>query len=86
MFNKDVATGKLCTAKGQGEVYSTTGPGDVSGVMNPLPSHPKPECYLWDIFQTCTASQTEMLRNGTAVMKDYVMIGYQLPNGTVHYY
>ncbi|KAK4235296.1 hypothetical protein C8A03DRAFT_46548 [Achaetomium macrosporum] len=86
MFNKDVATGKVSTAGSNGKVYSTSGPGDVSGVMNELPSHPEPECYLWDIFQTCTASQTEMLRNGTAVLKDFVMIGYRLPNGTVHYY
>ncbi|KAK3306266.1 Alpha/Beta hydrolase protein [Chaetomium strumarium] len=86
MFNKDVATGGISTAKCRGKVYSTTGPGDVSGILNELPSHPEPECYLWDIFQTCTPLQTEMLRNGTAVLKDFIMIGYTLPNGAVHYY
>ncbi|KAK4151695.1 hypothetical protein C8A00DRAFT_35646 [Chaetomidium leptoderma] len=86
MFNTDVATGQTSTAKACGkEGYSTSGPDNVFDITNAVPSHPESECYLWDIFQTCTASQTEMLRNGTAIMKDFVMIGY-MANRTTHHY
>ncbi|KAK3303759.1 Alpha/Beta hydrolase protein, partial [Chaetomium strumarium] len=86
MFNKDVATGKVSTAECNGKAYSTTGPDDVSGIMNDEPSHPPVECYFWDMFQTCTVPEIEMARNDTAVWKDFIMIGYTLPDRTVHYY
>lgn len=86
MFNTDVATGKIPTAEANGKPYSSNGPADVFDVKNTVPSHPVSECYLWDIFQTCTTVQTEMLRNGTAILRDYIMIGYQTADGTKHYY
>ncbi len=82
MFNMDVATGKISTARPGRQVYSTSGPDNVFNVTNAVPSHPVSECYLWDIFQTCTASQTALLRNGTAILRDYIMVGYRLANGT----
>lgn len=84
--NKDVATGKLSTGKSYCQVYSTRGPDTVANVTNPLPPQYKPECYLWDVLETCTLTQAEMLRNGTAILKDYIMIGHRLADGTVHYY
>ena len=86
MFNIDVATGKLSTTKSVGPTYSTTGPSNVFNITNTVPSHPESECYLWDVFQTCSGAQTEMLRNGTAILRDYIMIGHELANGTKHYY
>ncbi|KXX77997.1 Carboxypeptidase S1 A [Madurella mycetomatis] len=85
MFNKDVATGNIPTDRHSCD-YSTQGPDDISNVMNDMPAPPLQECYLWAIFLTCTADQTEMLRNGTAIVKDYIMIGYQMANGSAHYY
>lgn len=35
------------------------------------------ECYLLDRFETCTGTQIEMFRNGTAVVGNYVMIGHE---------
>lgn len=86
MFNKDVATGKVSTTRHCGETYSTSGPDNVFNVSNIVPSYPASECYLWAIFLTCTDVQTEMLRNGTAILKDYIMIGYHKADGTIHYY
>jgi hypothetical protein len=79
MFNKDVATGKTPTNKC---TSSTRGPVSVANVSNKAPHHPVSECYLWDIFETCTASQTAMIKNGTAIMKDFVMTGYKKADGT----
>lgn len=86
MFDKDVATGTVTVDSKNWSNYSTTGPESVAGVMNELPPPPLQECYLWAVFLTCTAEQAEMLRNGTAVMQDYIMIGYTLPDGSIHYY
>ena len=85
MFNTDVATGT--TRLGTNAFnYSTTGPSDVANVKNKLPAPHKPECYFWDMFQTCSNSQIEMMRNGTAVVRDYIMVGYRKADGTsVHY-
>lgn len=85
MFNEDVATGKIPIDRRSCN-YSTQGPDDISSVMNDMPAPPLQECYLWAIFLTCTADQTEMLRNGTAIVKDYIMIGYQMADGPAHYY
>ncbi|KAK4033943.1 Alpha/Beta hydrolase protein [Parachaetomium inaequale] len=86
MFNKDVATGKISTTKPLAGAYSTCGPSNVLNVTNAVPAHREAECYLWDIFQTCTALQTEQLRNGTAILENFIMIGYQLADGSAHYY
>ena len=83
MFNTDVATGKISTAGG---TYSSSGPSTVFDISNAVPVHARAECYLWDIFQTCTPQQTAMLRDGTAILQDYIMIGFHLANGTAHYY
>ncbi|KAB5582867.1 Alpha/Beta hydrolase protein [Coniochaeta sp. 2T2.1] len=86
MFNKDVATGKSNTSKGKGcATYSTTGLQSVDHVMNNMPHHETSECYTWDQFETCTKIQIAMLRNGTAITKDYVMIGYETAGSAVYY-
>jgi len=87
MFNQDVATGSVptsSTAGPRGQIYSSKGPASVAGVRNELPTHPPSECYFWDMLETCTASQTEMFRNGTAVSEDFVLVGYRGPDGVVH--
>ncbi|KAK1750434.1 alpha/beta-hydrolase, partial [Echria macrotheca] len=86
MFNTDVATGKVPVATDK-EVaaYGTSGPADVFGIKNAMPVQPTSECYFWDIFETCTGAQTQMIRNGTAVLKDFVMVGYRVGDKTVYY-
>jgi hypothetical protein len=84
MSDVDVATGQLPTTGLP--TYSTTGPASVFDIKSAMPEHPPAECYFWDILETCTPTQTRMLNNGTAIMKDFIMIGYILSNGTaIHY-
>ncbi|KIX10249.1 uncharacterized protein Z518_01330 [Rhinocladiella mackenziei CBS 650.93] len=83
MSNVDVATGKFST---RGTSYSSKGPSSSFAIKNTIPTHPARTCYFWDILETCTPSQTEMIRNGSAILEDFVMVGYQLVNGTINYY
>ncbi|KAK8029456.1 hypothetical protein PG993_010747 [Apiospora rasikravindrae] len=85
MFDKDVATGSRST-KGCKTPHGTTGPADISGVKNKLPKPHKPECYFWDIMETCMPDQTKMIASGEAIFKDFIMTGYVAANGTSVYY
>lgn len=78
MFNTEFTAGKISTANHDGQAYSTTGPDNVSNVSNAAASHVVSKCYLWATFLTFTPLQTEMLRNGAAILRDYIMIGYLL--------
>jgi carboxypeptidase D len=86
MFDRDVATGKISTAWPFSLIYATVGPDNVDNVANAVPVQHPAECYLWAIALTCTREQTEMLRSGTAILKDYIMIGYEKADGSIHYY
>ncbi|KAK3988700.1 Alpha/Beta hydrolase protein [Cladorrhinum sp. PSN332] len=86
MSNKDVSTGTRPTASRNGKCYATTGQASVANIRNNLPAQEESECYLWDIFETCTEEQGEMLGNGTAITRDFVMVGYTKSDGTDHYY
>jgi carboxypeptidase D len=85
MSDKDVATGEVST-KGCGKPYSTTGVDNIFSIKNDLPSPAKPECYFWDMLETCTKAQKLMFQNGTAIVKDFIMVGYETWNGTAVYY
>jgi hypothetical protein len=85
MSDKDVATGETST-KGCSSQYSTTGVENVFGIKNELPPTVKPECYFWDMLETCTKPQKLMIQNGTAIVQDFIMIGYESSNGTAVYY
>ncbi|KAJ9633743.1 hypothetical protein H2204_006741 [Knufia peltigerae] len=82
MSGVDVATGETLTTSG----ISTKGPQSVFDVKVPVFSHPPPQCYFWDQLETCTASQKEMIRNDTAILKDYIMVGYRNARGVATYY
>jgi hypothetical protein len=74
MFGKDVATGKVAAST----TYSTTGPSSSFHIKNVLPTSPPPICYLWFAPDTCTAEQLEWLADGTAIIKDFVLIGREV--------
>jgi hypothetical protein len=71
MFDRDVATGDVNTLHGS---YSSTGPKSSFDIKNKLPSSPKSVCYLWDAVNTCTADELKALVDGTAVVKDFVLL------------
>lgn len=46
---------------------------------------PKKVCYTYIAQDTCTSQQLAVLALGTAVIENYVVIGYQSGNGVVYY-
>jgi carboxypeptidase D len=82
-----VATGKIKTRStgSCGGGYSTSGLESIHNITNQMPHQGVSECYTWDQFETCTVSQIAMLRAGTAITRDFVMVGYQTANGSVYY-
>lgn len=85
-FNKDVATGNSSTIVGSSNStakgYSSTGPASTFDVKNKLPESPKNECYTWAAQITCTDEELLALQNGTAIIKNYIVIGIQGGNGS----
>lgn len=73
MLGNDVATGETCLTDTPS--YSTQGPSDVFYLKNEVSSaRPKPRCYAYNVFSTCTEDQIASVRNGTAIFKDYILI------------
>ncbi|KAJ5381249.1 Carboxypeptidase S1 [Penicillium cataractarum] len=72
LFNRDLATGKVDTAKNRS--YSTKGPASTWQFKNQVPESPAPECYILALEATCTEDQIASVVNGTAVIKDYVLV------------
>ncbi|KAJ6569504.1 Alpha/Beta hydrolase protein [Mycena capillaripes] len=75
----DIATGHLVTTNTN---YCTAGPSSSFGIKNAVPPPPTPLCYVWDVLETCTAAQTALLANGSAVVREFIMVGYKRPDGT----
>jgi carboxypeptidase C (cathepsin A) len=71
LFNKDISTGKIDTAKNS--TYGTKGLQDTRAIKNIDPPDPKWVCYTLAPEDTCTEAQVEALLNGTAVVKDYIL-------------
>lgn len=61
--------------KEQYEYYSTTGPSDTWWKKNDvLPGMPH-VCYTLDPLRQCTEEEVEWIRDGTAVVKDWILVG-----------
>lgn len=59
----------------QYEYYSTTGPSDTWWKKNDvLPGMPH-VCYTLDPLRQCTEEEVEWIRDGTAVVKDWILVG-----------
>ncbi|KAI9374944.1 Alpha/Beta hydrolase protein [Aspergillus egyptiacus] len=76
MLNKDIATGKVSTV--QNSTYSTKGPSSTFNITNTVPDSPEPTCYILSLADRCTDDQIMSVENGTAVIKDYIVV----ENGT----
>jgi hypothetical protein len=77
MFNDDVATGKNPAAG-----FSTTGPDTAFTKSEVPPATGLPPCYLWDVLETCTETQKQILKNGTAIVENFILVGYKRPSGS----
>lgn len=72
LSNKDISTGKVDTADNR--TYSSEGPSSSWHVKNDVPESPAPTCYILALTASCTDEQIESVTNGTAVVRDYVVV------------
>jgi hypothetical protein len=77
MFDKDVATGQVAAAG-----YSSVGSGSAWTKSVLQPESEPAQCYLWDVLETCTKAEIALLRNDTAIVKDFVLTGSISENST----
>lgn len=70
LFNRDIATGTVALT----DNYSTTGPADTWAIKNEPPSQPLQFCYVWAPTSTCNDEQLDAVENGTAVIKDWLVV------------
>jgi hypothetical protein len=77
MFNTDVATGEQPAAG-----YSSTGSESAFTPSAVPPPEGPPPCYLWDIAETCTSVHRQIINNGTAIVKNFILVGQKLANGS----
>lgn len=70
MFNKDIATGLLPVS----DDLTTIGPSSTFHVKNTIPIRPEPKCYILQP-KTCTPEQYATVMDGTAIIKDYFVVG-----------
>jgi hypothetical protein len=40
------------------------------------------QCYLWDVFETCTKAEEAILRSGDAIVEDFILVGQIGGNST----
>ncbi|KAL2760470.1 hypothetical protein ACRALDRAFT_1078824 [Sodiomyces alcalophilus JCM 7366] len=73
----DIATGLTPVAPGSGG-YSTSGPSDVRGIKMSPPPNPRPIfCYVAAqplAAGSCSGEQIAALRNGSAVVEDFIVV------------
>lgn len=77
MTRHDVATGKVDLLKRPG--FVSEGPASVRNVTNKVPEPELSTCYLYESASTCTDEQLAALADGSAVVKDWVVVK---PEGT----
>jgi uncharacterized membrane protein YgcG len=72
MFNLDIATGQVSTAKNAS--YSTKGLADTWSVKQEAPESEPGFCYTKALGSTCTEEQAQSVIDGSAVIEQYVLI------------
>lgn len=95
LLNRDIATGAVdLTATGgwwAGEeedaaggqaVFRTEGPGDTWWRRSEVMPVPERRCYILQLM-TCTDEEIEALRDGTAVVRDFVVVDIVKPDVVV---
>jgi hypothetical protein len=55
--------------------YSTSGPESSFARKNRMPVDPEKVCYVYSALTTCSIAEMESLAEGTAMVKDWVVVG-----------
>lgn len=78
LTQRDIATGEVdlneYAATHQSQ-YSTTGPSDTWWMKNDVLPQPPHECYILDTSSRCSKEEVELIKNGTAIIKDWIFVG-----------
>ncbi|KAF2435542.1 alpha/beta-hydrolase [Tothia fuscella] len=83
MNNLDIATGKVSTFQSGSDVYTSTGTKDTLDIRQAPPPEPEPTCCILRLSSTCTEEMIQAVKNGSAVIKDYIVVGMEgKGNGT----
>ncbi|KAK5132829.1 hypothetical protein LTR08_008631 [Meristemomyces frigidus] len=80
LTGRDIATGTVdlrAVAAATGEEYATEGPGDTWWMASEVLPAPAGECYILDEMK-CTEEEQSWLYDGTAVVKDWIVVGRDL--------
>lgn len=72
LSRRDISTGRVELARNA--TYATEGPTDIMDVKNEVPDPKLSICYLYGAPITCTPEQLEALRDGSAVVEDFVVV------------
>ena len=56
---------------------STYGPDSSFARKNEMPTDPEKICYVYSALMTCNIAQMEALAAGTAIVKDWVVVGIE---------
>jgi hypothetical protein len=75
MKNLDIQTGSFPLSS-WGE-YSTSGPESSFARKNRMPVDPEKVCYVYSALTTCSIAEMEALGAGTAVVHDWVVVGFE---------
>jgi carboxypeptidase D len=65
--------------------YSTLGPVSSFQYKNAMPEDPPKVCYTFMTLTSCTVADLQRLADGTAIVKDFVVVGYAEGNTTIWY-
>jgi carboxypeptidase C (cathepsin A) len=79
LFNRDVATGRVLVSAD----YKTSGPNDTWGSLSDVLPAPESQCYVLNPA-SCTEEQHEWLKAGTAVVKNWIVVGNDEGNKSGH--
>ncbi|KAL8970015.1 MAG: hypothetical protein Q9197_004047 [Variospora fuerteventurae] len=73
IFGQDIATGAVDVNANPD--YSTQGPSDTLSTRQAPPDRPYPDqCYILALGDTCTEEQIESVLDGTALVRNYILI------------
>ncbi|KAI3396410.1 hypothetical protein diail_12218 [Diaporthe ilicicola] len=83
LFNKDIATGTVDLRETGGwrsdaDIFQTEGTRDTWWKKNEIMPVPKGQCYILQSM-TCSREDLDALRDGTAIVKDYIIVGIKGP-------
>lgn len=80
-FNLDIGTGLIPVF----DEFSTVGPDSSFHIKNEVPEWPESICYVLNPGGTCLEEQWEQVLNGTVVVKDWVVVEYNVTDESLYF-